>query len=96
VGAGLEGDVDRGARRILPTGAAVLNRDTLGVQLAELCVEALADHLAVAGDHGADQRIGADLPPALLRELEGTPQIGRFLFGADRGDARLLFSVELD
>jgi hypothetical protein len=58
-------------------------------------VESLADHLAVANDDGADERIGADLPAPLLRQLESAPQIRSFLFGADLGDARLL-RVELD
>jgi len=58
-------------------------------------VKALADHLAITDEHSADQRIGADVAATLLRELEGALQVGSFLFGADRGDARLLW-VELD
>ena len=62
---------DRRARRVLAPRAGVLDRRDLGVDAAELGVEALADHLAPdARQHGADERVGADPPPALLGELE--------------------------
>ena len=51
-------------------GAAVLDRGPLRVQLAELRVESLADDLAVADDHRADEGIGAHASPAALGEGE--------------------------
>ena len=39
----------------------------------ELGVEPLADHLAVADDHRADQRIRADPPPPALGKLQRPP-----------------------
>jgi hypothetical protein len=85
VRAGLERHVEAGAGRVVPAPAAVLERRTLGVQAAELGVEALADHLAVTDEHGADQRVGADPPATALRELERSPEPSRFLLGPDRG-----------
>jgi hypothetical protein len=40
------------------------------VPTAELGVEALADRLAVAHQHRADQRVGADPASAALGQLE--------------------------
>ena len=70
MGAGLEGDVDGGAGRVLAAGAGVLERGALGVQASELGVEALADHIAVADDHGADQRVRAHPAAAALGQLQ--------------------------
>ena len=55
---------------------AVGERGDLGVRAAELGVEALADHLAVADDHRADQRVRADSAAAALGQLEGPPELG--------------------
>src|SRR4029077_529378 len=95
MGAGLERQVDRRAGGVRSACAAVLNCDPRGMQLAELGVETLSDHLTVAHEHGADQRIRAGVASTALREIEGSAQIRSFLFGADHGDARLL-RVELD
>ena len=67
-----------------PRWRASVDRRPLGVQAAELGVEALADHLVVADEHGADQRVGADTPATALGELERPAQVGCVLFGADR------------
>ena len=77
VRAGLERHVHRRPGGVLAARAAVLERRPLGVQAAELGVEALADHLAVAHDDGADQRVGADLPPPILGQLQRALQVGR-------------------
>ena len=58
-----------------PRAAAVLDRGALGVQTAELGVEALADHLVVADEHGADQRVRADPPATALGELQRSAQV---------------------
>ena len=46
------------------------DRLDLGVGTAELAVKALPERLAVPGDHGADQRVGADLAATLLGQLD--------------------------
>ena len=53
------------------------------MEIAELGVKSLADHLAIADDYRADHRIGAHMAAAALGELQGSAQIRRFLFGAD-------------
>jgi hypothetical protein len=59
-------------------------------------MESLADHLAVANNDGADQWVRAGAPAATFGELESPAQMSGFLFGADRGDARLLRSSSTD
>ena len=75
VGAGLERHVHRRPARVLAAGAAVGQRRPLGVQAAELGVEALPDNLPVAHHDGADQRIRADPPPPALGQLQRAPQV---------------------
>ena len=50
--------------------AAGRQRLALGVRAAVDGVPALAERRAVAGDHRADQRVGARAPAALLGELD--------------------------
>jgi hypothetical protein len=58
------------------------------MQPAKHGVKSLADHHAIANDHGADEWVRADAPATALGELECPAQISGFLFGVDRGDAR--------
>jgi hypothetical protein len=44
------------------------------MEAAEFAVEALADNLAIANDHRADQRIRADPTPPALGQLKGAPE----------------------
>src|SRR5581483_11638732 len=67
MGAGLEGHVERRPARPL---ARLLERDRLRVTDGVVLVPALADDLPVADDHGADERMVADLAAAAFRELE--------------------------
>jgi hypothetical protein len=55
------------------------------VEAAELGVEALADHLPVASEDRAHQRVRAHPSPAALGELERPAQMGFLQFGVDRG-----------
>ena len=73
--AGLERHVHRRPRGILSAAPAVLERRPLGVNATELGVEALADHLSVADDDGADQRVRADPPAPALGELQRPPEV---------------------
>ena len=68
VAARLERDVDRRAGQIAATGRP----DCLdfGVGAAELLVKAFADRLVVDRDDRADEGIGADPPPAALRQFD--------------------------
>ena len=68
VAAGLERHVERRAAQVGAAGGG--DRRALGVRPAELGMEALAEHLAVAHDHRADQRIGARAPAPALRQLK--------------------------
>ncbi len=68
--AGLEVDIERRPGGIGPRGAQC--RD-LGVRAAEFRMVALADHVAIADDHGAHHRIGRHPTPAALGQLEGPP-----------------------
>jgi hypothetical protein len=65
------------------------------VQLTQGGVETLADDLVVADDHRTDHRIWADPPATTFRELERPAQVGCVLFGADRGQPRLLYDKGL-
>ena len=58
-----------------PRSRAVGQRRPLSVQPAQLGVEPLADHLAVAHDHRSDQRIRADPPPPALGQLQRPLQV---------------------
>ena len=79
MGTWLESHVERGARRLVAARAAVGQRRHLGVRAAELGVIALADHLAVAHQDRADQRIGAHPPASLARELERPSEVDPIL-----------------
>ena len=57
------------------------DRGDLGVRAAELGVVALADHLAVAHEDGADDGIRADLPAPQLGELQRTAKMRAVLVG---------------
>jgi hypothetical protein len=63
--------------------AAVIQRSDLGVDVAQPGVETLTDYLAVAHEHGADERVRADSPPAALSELERPAQMGAVLVCGD-------------
>src|SRR4029079_19268862 len=83
VRAGLEGDVQRRPPRML-TGRR--ERGDLRVRGASARVPALADHFAVAYQHGADQRVcRLDRPASPFRELERALQAHR---PRPRGPAR--------
>ena len=63
---------------VAPRGVGVAaggERLALGVRAAVDGVEALAEHLAVLDDHGADHRVGRRPPPAALGELDGAGQV---------------------
>ena len=47
----------------------------LGVRAAEAVVPALAQDLAVADEHGPDERVRADLAEPSLGELEGAREV---------------------
>ena len=74
MGAGLEADVQRRARRLLAAAAAILESRPLRVKAAELGVEPLADDVAVADDYRANQGVGTDPAPPHLRKLQSSPQ----------------------
>jgi hypothetical protein len=82
VRAGLERDEDLGALGALAALGGVGDRGALGVEPADLGVVALADHLAVSDEDGADEGVGADAPASLLGELERSSEMGRVDFGA--------------
>ena len=63
----------------MTAGPAVLQRRHLGVPTAELGVEALADRLAVAHEHRADQRVRADPAAAALGQLERPSEVDPIL-----------------
>ena len=73
--AGLQRHVHRRPGRILAPLAAIRQRRPLGVQPAQLGMKPLADHLAVADDHRADQGIRADAPAPALSKLQSPPQM---------------------
>src|SRR6185437_10137325 len=60
------GEVDR---------SACLDRVDLGVWPAEALVPAFAKHLAVAGHHGADNRVGLHVVSPLLGELDSSLEV---------------------
>ena len=72
-------------REIGPARARVGDRGDLGVRAAELGVPALADHLAAARDHGADERVRADPAPAALGQLEGAAKVSLILLSLGFG-----------
>ena len=74
VGAGLQRHVHRRPGRVLAPLGGVRQRRPLGVQPAELGVEALPDNLPVADDDRADQRIRAHPTAAALGQLERPSQ----------------------
>ena len=55
------------------TGGA--DRLDLGVGRTDGAVKALRDHRLTDGEHGPDQRIGADLAAAPLGELDGPGEV---------------------
>ena len=67
------------AGSIAPGAAVVQGRD-LGVGAAELGVEALADRLAVAHQHRADERVGADPSATALGQLQRPLEVEPVLF----------------
>jgi hypothetical protein len=73
VAARLQRHVQR--RRAQVRHATCLDRVDLRVQTAELFMPALAQHLAVASDHGAHDRIGLDRAGAIARQLDRPFQV---------------------
>src|SRR5690349_24985120 len=63
----LEGDIERGAARVLSRGR---ERDDLGVSLPKPGVKSLANDGAVANDDGADHRVRRRLSPPAPGEVE--------------------------
>ena len=74
VAARLERDVHRRAARV-GVAAGRGERLALGVRPAVGGVEALAEHLAVADDDGADHRIGRHAPAPALGELDRAREV---------------------
>ena len=64
--------------------AAGLDRVDLGVRAAVFLVPALPQDLAVAGDHGADDRVGLDRAGAVARELDRAREVQLVGVGAAR------------
>jgi hypothetical protein len=95
VAARLERHVEGRAAEVLqPAG---LDRVDLGVRAAVLLVPALAEDLAVAGDHRAHHRVRPDRARALARELDRSLEMSSVGIGAGThrpqdipGAARLL------
>ena len=55
-------------------------------------MEALAEHLLVAGDHGADQRVRADPAAALLGELDRASEMAAVGIGL-QGHGRCAYRI---
>ena len=85
VGAGLESHVQGRPRRVVSPGAAVVQGRDLGVGPAQPGVEPLADRLAVAHQHGADERVGADPAAAALGQLQRPSEVEPVLCCDDVG-----------
>ena len=85
VGAGLEGHVQGRPRWVLSPGAAVVQGRHLGVGPAQPGVEPLADRLAVAHQHGAHERVWADLAAAALGQLQRPSEVEPILCCDDVG-----------
>ena len=84
VGAGLERDVERRAARAL---AGRLERGDLRVRAAGALVPALAHDLAVADEHGADDRIRVPSCRARARPARARARAARSSFiGDERAD----------
>jgi hypothetical protein len=81
MGAGLKRHIHRRPSGIVAPLTAIRQRCPLGVEAAQLGVESLAEHLAVAHNHGADQRIGTDAPSTALGKLQSLPQVLRIGIG---------------
>ena len=89
VGAGLERHVHGRAGGVRAALAAVVDRRDLGVGTAQLGVKALADRLAVADQHRAHERVGADPAAAALGELERPLELEPVLRCDHHGHRRL-------
>jgi hypothetical protein len=76
VGAGLEGDVHRRAGGVVAALAAVGERRHLGVDAAELGVKPFPEDLALAADHGADERVRAHPAAPAIGQLQRAAQKG--------------------
>jgi beta-glucosidase-like glycosyl hydrolase len=74
--AGLERHAHRPPGGVLAAAPAILESSALGMQSAQLGMEALADRLAVAHDDRAHQRVRADPSPPTLGQLESAPHMG--------------------
>ena len=85
VGAGLERHVHGRAGGSTPRPRHASIAATSAWAVAELGVKALADHLAVAHEHRADERVGAHLPAASLGQLQRPPQLDTILLCDHRG-----------
>jgi hypothetical protein len=77
--AGLERDIHRRAAQFTTSGGA--DRLDLGVRRTQLAVVALADGAVVVGDHGSDERIGADPSASLLGDLDRAGEVTAIAIG---------------
>jgi hypothetical protein len=78
VTAGLECHVERGADRIL---LARFERRDFGVRRAIGGVIPLTQDLSIANDDGADEWIGARVPPAMRGQLDCPPDVLKIVVG---------------
>ena len=86
VAARLERHVQGGAAQIASLGSA--DRLDLGVRLSDRLVIALAEHLAVAADDRADERVRTDAPAATLGQFDRASEVAAIdVGGAGHGGA---------
>jgi hypothetical protein len=81
----LECHVEGGADRVLVAG---LERRDLGVRGAKGRVVPLPQDLSIANDDGADERVRARVPPAMLGQLYRSPDVLRIVVGQKLPPAR--------
>ena len=79
VAAGLQRHGTGGAGEVVISGGS--DRLDLGVGGAELAVVALTDWPVTVGDDGSDERVGADPPAALFRDLDRASQVAAIGIG---------------
>ncbi len=75
----LQRDVQGGSRQRAFAGGA--DRLDLGVRASELAMEALADHPLGVGQHGAHERVGADVAASLLGDLDRAGEVAAIGIG---------------
>jgi len=84
VRAGLERHEHGCPAGIVATALGVGQRCALRVEPAEPRVPTLADHLLVARDNAAHERVRRNRAPPELGQLEGSLQVAPILFGLDK------------